>query len=579
MAQDISGWEKDWALMKAFFDDDEVKTVKAKIQTMAIRNVVFCSFENRFAKSGGLATVTIEILPHLKELEQVQRVLLMTPFYPHIIDQKKLMPTGVIFTTLYDKQSIEVELYKYPTPALSPGKGEIEEYYLKAGGFFGACNSINDPYGYYLDDLLRNDDAIRENALFFCKAVPLALEALGLTRDIVFHLQEWQTALIALTAKEAMLKGVLTSCGCVQTIHNPFDSWISLGALAKLTENKRIYDDPRFKINKGFTAYQVGLQLVDAPLTTVSKHFAGELTADILQSYHFAPHLQEIFNKSGIYGVNNGLFSDFPLDYSPKKEYTVEEIKKVKLKKRKALLNVLDTYHPHGRFGQLTYRSGSIKNLPDEIPILVMSGRLDFFQKGFDVLLQVVEKFTADEIKVVLTPMPVRESDLDYFYKAASRWQNNVTVFPLRMKEGYRELQMGSTFGIMPSIYEPFGAAVEYMASGTVTIARETGGLKDQVRHKVCGFMFRENPAVYTMENIKAFSKSCDNVQLRERNPWVQAMVSALYKVIKEAASFYQYYPDDYYLYISQGLKQAGTFTWQRAVEKYFSIYEKIKSF
>jgi len=36
---------------------------------------------------------------------------------------------------------------------------------------------------------------------------------------------------------------------------------------------------------------------------------------------------------------------------------------------------------------------------------------------------------------------------------------------------------IGATFGVMPSIYEPFGSAVEYMANGTVNIGRATGDL------------------------------------------------------------------------------------------------------
>jgi glycogen synthase len=402
------------------------------------------------------------------------------------------------------------------------------------------------------------------------------VKAIGLSKDIVFHLQEWQTTLIALTAKEAMLDNTLTSCACVQTIHNPFDSRVPAEGLAALTDNKKIREHPVFKAQNGLTAYQIGLQLMDAPLTTVSEYFAGELTSDLLQTGHFAPHLQEIFKKSGVYGVNNGLFIDFPPEYSQKEDYTIKEIKKIKRGKRNALLEILDTYHPPERFGRLTYKSKSITRLPDSIPILVMSGRLDPSQKGFDVLLQAVEKFKEDDIKVVLTPMPVKSPDLDYFHEVAAACKGNVTVFPIRMQKGYRELQLGSTFGIIPSIYEPFGAAVEYMVSGTVTIARKTGGLVNQVKHKTCGFLFREKPDSYTMDNIKLFSQSGDIVQLRKHNPWVRDMADALYEVLKEAVAMYQKRPDDYYRLITEGFKQARLFTWQKAVETYVHLYEKI---
>lgn len=578
MALYLKGWEKNWGLIEFFFSDEERKSIKKKIQGMKINHLVFCSFESRFAKSGGLGAITAKILPYFNQIEQIKRVFLMTPFYPNIMNEKKLAKTGIAFEARFDNKSIKVEVFKYILKVYTSDSGEVEEFYLKAKGFFWAKNKINDPYGYYPDDQQRNDTAIRYNALFFCKAVPLAANALGLQEDIIFHLQEWQTALISLTAKEAMLNGTLISCGTVQTIHNTFDSRISSEMLIKLTDKQKIFNNQDFKINKGLTAYQIGLQLVDGPITTVSNHFAEELVSDLLQAGHFVPHLQRIFEKNGVYGINNGLFIDFPAEYSQKNNYTIEEIKKTKLEKRKKLLEILDTYHPGERFGKLTYKSRSITKLPDKIPILVMGGRLDPFQKGFDILLQAVEKFREDEIKVVLTPMAIKTSDLDYFHKVADTCRGNITVFPIRIQKGYYEMQMGSTFGIMPSVYEPFGAAIEYMVSGTVTIARQTGGLVDQVQHKGCGFLFREKPEFYTMDNIKTFSQSVDNMQLRKSNQWVQSMTDALFEVLKEAIDIYQNHQNDYYRLIKEGFRQARTFTWQKAVEQYLKIYKKIKS-
>lgn len=568
-------WQMNWSLMESFFNEEEIRTIKERLKKLEIKNLVFCSFESRFAKSGGLAAVTVTILPALAEIKQIEKVLLMTPFYPYIINENKLTSTGIKpFDIMYGGKSIKVELLKY-----TPEEEKIEEYYLKAAGFFEVRNSINDPYGYFPGDPERNEEAQRENALFFCKAVPFAMKALGIRENIVFHLQEWQTTLIALTSKQAILEGTLKSCGCVQTMHNPFDSWISAEMLTKITDTKKIRADKNFIANGGFTAYQLGLQLMDAPVTTVSEHFAGELTSDLLQTDHFAPHLQEILKKSGVVGVNNGMFINFPPDFSGKEEYTIDEVKEIKLAKRKALLDILDNYHPKERFGQLTYRHRSIRQLPDHVPILVMTGRLDPFQKGFNILLRAVEKFARDEIKVILTPMPIEDSDLDYFYKVA--WKRNcwgnVTVFPIRMEEGYRELQIGSTFGVMPSIYEPFGAAVEYMVNGTVNIARKTGGLVNQIQHKKSGFLYRESPKFYTSDNIKAFARANDTVQKGGRNQWVQSMVDELYNAVKKAIAIYQNHADDYYRLIIEGFKQAGTFTWQRAAKAYFDIYEKVK--
>jgi hypothetical protein len=123
----------------------------------------------------------------------------------------------------------------------------------------------------------------------------------------------------------------------------------------------------------GLTAYQIGLSLMDAPVATVSEHFAADLTSDIMQTEHFAPHLQPLL-RNGIVGINNGPFVGFSPLFPKRGRHTVSEIAAIKRGAREALLKVLDTYVPSERFGTLTWKGESILNLPDEVPILVMSG-------------------------------------------------------------------------------------------------------------------------------------------------------------------------------------------------------------
>ena len=577
MRLNLEGWKKDWSLMQQLFTEDEIKKITARLKKMTIQNVVFCSFENRFAKSGGLAAVTVNILSYLKEINNIPQVCLMTPFYSRIINKSKVKKTDRSFSVTYNGKSVKVEILKYNWEYTKPTTGTIKEYYLKADGFFESQNRLHDPYIYFENEKQQNDEAITENALFFCKAVPLALKELDISENTVFHLQEWQTALISLTAKEAMLNGTLTSCGTVQTMHNPFDSFISWELLERIIDKKQIQRISQ-NFTWGLTAYQIGLLLVDAPVTTVSENFANEFTSDILQTEHFAPHLQSIFKKNRVFGINNGMFISFPSEFSKKKSYTMTELKKIKSEKRKSLLKILDEYLPKERFGELTYKGGSITKLPDEIPIVVMSGRLDFNQKGYDILLNALKKFAADEIKAILTPMPVKQSDLDYFYEIAEECKGNITVFPIRMEKGFQELQIGCTYGIMPSIYEPFGAAVEYMVNGTVNIARATGGLVDQIEDRKNGILFKEVSGFFNLENIKQFSESSDNVHKRKSNNWVQSMVDELYSTLIEAIDLYQNHQQNYFKMITQGFKKASTFNWDICAKKYFAVFKKVKS-
>jgi glycogen synthase len=572
----LTGWKRDWTLMSAFFDGEEIASINEKLKNLKIENLAFCSFENRFAKAGGLAAVTTNILPYLKETNNLGSVVLLTPYYTNIISSSRVRTTGIRFGVSFNNRTVQVEIYEYRWRYKDPVRGSLKEYYLKAKGFFDAQGRQRDPYCYNEQGGNNNASALSRNSLIFSLAVPHALNALGIRKNIVFHLHEWQTALISLTAKEAMLNGTLESCGTVQTIHNSFDSAISWELLMGITDGSRRKKLAEFP-GEELTAYQIGLQLVDAPITTVSNNFAKEFTKDILMTEHFAPHLQNIFRKSGVYGVNNGTFVRFSDKYPKKEKHTIDEVHRIKLKNRKSLLRVLSRYKPDERFGELTYKGGTITKLPDNVPIILMSGRLDPLQKGYDIMLRAVERFMEDEIKVILTPMPAQPSDLDYFYEVACKCKGNLTVFPMKMGRGYQELQEGATFGVMPSIYEPFGAAVEYMASGTVNIGRSTGGLVDQIS-KDCGFLYREDAVFYTLDNITDFIESDNIVQMRKTNPWAQNMADNLYDVLKKAINVYLHQPDRYYSMILKGFEKAGHFSWGVNAKKYYQVYDMIRS-
>jgi len=580
MGMTLKNCNKNRELMRFFFNEEETKLIDQRTQDMKINTVVFCSFESRFAKSGGLAAVTIQFPEQLQKLPQVEKTVLITPFYPHIINESKLEQTGLTVEVPLGDKVTSAHLLKYVHDKTKHKKNRVEEFYLKAEGYFEARNRLNDPYIYHADDLGLNNAAIRENALFFSRALPLVAATLGLKENVVFHLQEWQTALTALTAKIAMVEGTLFSCAQVQTIHNPFDDYFDNSMLERIMSADR-FQQYLSRGGSGYTAFELGLQLADAPISTVSENFAKEFTDDIFHSHHFAPHLQEIFKSSGIYGINNGMFTDFPteLKHFSKGKTSIAELKAIKKRKRAALLDILDQYHPDGRFGTLNYQGGPLSKLPDHVPILVMTGRLDPIQKGYDIFLRAVEMFEPGQIKVVLTPMPVHDADLDCFYKTANRCNGDVTVFPIRMTEGFHELLTGSTFGLMPSIYEPFGAAVDYMVNGTLTIARDTGGLRDQVMDGSDGLLFKEDPALYTLENIEAFCDAANQTELRRHNLWTESMVENLYHTIIKAAHIYKNKPDDYFTMVLNGFKKALKFSWTENTNQYYNVYSRVNTF
>lgn len=575
---ELHHWRKDWMMMGAFFTTEQTGEIYSRLTALKPLHLAFCALESRFARSGGLAAVTAKEIPFLKHINHFKKACLISPCYPTIMSAAPLQKSEIAFAVPFAGKSVPVQVYTYQNEYQEPQPGTVMEYFIRAPGFFEAQNRLKDPYLYYADDPLKNDAALRENALFYVAAVPHLLAAIGWRTDTIVHAQDWQAALITLTVKQAMCdeNPLLQAAAVVITMHNPYDSYFPATQLDKILTpplRKRVAET---KI-EGWTAFEIGLALVDGPTATVSEHFARELASDPIQVEHFAPHLQTSFRRGTVRGVNNGLFVPFSPDFPLREQHTLQQIAEIKQHKREQLLKILATYTPPQRFGELSYQGQSILTLPDAIPILFMNGRLDPVQKGYDVLLRAVERFGRDEIKLVLAPMPVQEEDLDLFHQIASKCRGDITVFPIRMEKGFQELLSGSTFGLMPSIYEPFGAALDYMANGTAVIARNTGGLTDQIINEVNGLLWREVPDHYTAANIKAFAAGARVVQMRKFNPWMGDMIDALHRRLLEAKVLYQMQRQVYHKIIRQGFLQAGKFSWEKTARQYGKIYACVR--
>jgi glycogen synthase len=177
--------------------------------------------------------------------------------------------------------------------------------------------------------------------------------------------------------------------------------------------------------------------------------------------------------------------------------------------------------------------------------------------------------------------MPIKPGDLDYFKEIAGKCKGNLLVIAERMKKGYLELQLGSTFGLMPSIFEPFGAAIEYMVNGTLVIARNTGGLRDQITDGVDGLLYSESSpgtksAEYNIENIRHYFQYRNNVKVPlAENNWAKEMVQSLKTKIEDAITIFNN-PDQYFHMVLKGFEKAKEFSWDKSAEEYYEYYKKI---
>ena len=161
----------------------------------------------------------------------------------------------------------------------------------------------------------------------------------------------------------------------------------------------------------------------------------------------------------------------------------------------------------------------------------------------------------------------------------------------------------GSTFGIMPSFYEPFGMANEFYLNGTLGIGRATGGIIQQIiplwanssfsyaaekraikwhseGEHATGILFRERDRIESANqdwegindaqyDIKGGTPS--RVEQRSQFALFEAMAYELSLAISDGVKIYQERPNLYYRMLVEGIDFIrNTFSWERSAQEYY---------
>jgi glycogen synthase len=241
---------------------------------------------------------------------------------------------------------------------------------------------------------------------------------------------------------------------------------------------------------------------------------------------------------------------------------------------------------------------GKLKIDPNDTvtPVLYMAGRLDFMQKGFDVIFRAFERLPRNMAKLLFCPSSRsggRHDDLRFFREIAARCDGDIEIWPFKIPRQLYDLFLkGSTFLLMPSLYEPFGSANEGLMNGTPVVARATGGLWLQVNTAVklsvpsfygdlplsdkkrpaCGILFRE---VYPEAKAQKEWRLLLDLPPAKRGDLalyealVQAAHGALLNAIETCSR-----PAEYAALISNGIREVRKFSWERAAGKYVRVYD-----
>ena len=576
------------------------------------RTIVFVTCESEFAKSGGLGAV-MAVLP--QQMAQHEKCLVLAPHFKHITNLSKLVQRGKIETfSPLTPFSISIGETTYTIEMVRViGLNGLETYLISSDGFFSARV---DPYVNLQDPTSPMDpdtnpiihDKLTEDALFFCAVVPKALAQSGVTKNLVLQLQDWETAC---AAQAVRIDPGIQSVACVLTIHNPYDRYLGD------TESTLVSDLlSHLKLAPQNVLTQM-IPLMDGPLSTVSQNFGDELTNDPLHTHVFADHLQDSLAGKGLKGIDNGIFGKRTFPFSPQAERQAKqgdfgEIQREKWERRKKLAQVMADYQRE--LAQVTDPNkqawGADLDLSDPgLPVFLMMGRDDPRQKGFDVIAQAIRRIPKGQARFIFTPMPGAQGliGLGFIKKLAYDRPGEVKAFPFRLAPvPFGALRNGSSYMVMGSLYEPFGAANEAYLAGSPVVARATGGLVQQtVPHSdvglsdygqelvskfhaqgsaSTGFLFREPPAPDEVQGWQAIVDCAywnqepkgDRIDDDRKDiPLFEAMVQAAAQAIQAAIDVYTSNQAEYAAMIYAGYEMLDNFSWERAVRGYRRLYDQ----
>jgi glycogen synthase len=553
--------------------------------------LVFISYETPYAPCGGIAAV-MGRLPGYVQAAAGLETIVVTPYHYRI--QKTLsLPLEWVGAVKVETETgvLPVEIGRLVD------KNGLAWYFLKAQdeAFFAGERH---PY-----DVAKTQQEIgpilQRDALFFGAALALALPVIDNQAHWTLLMQDWEASTVTLA-----LGRKRSHYGLFLTLHNSYDSGgVSEDRLAEVGIDPRYCKGPAGAAQA--SVLERVMELTRTPIFTVSKQFAADLVQDPVQARVVAPHLQAQLQKR-LYGIDNGPFANLAvqenlLDQAVGGKFAAlqgwKEARKAEA--LAALKNIqssveMPVWGDVELFGQADLHQSWF----------VMAGRDDPRQKGYDVAALAIRRFLSASGKAsfLFFPIPGDEGKegLNFLRKLAVEFPGKVLVLPFIFKEGFTAALQGATFGLMPSLYEPFGMANEYYLNGTPVIGRATGGIIQQIvplrtatvytpavqqrdnfwyttKASPTGLLFREQDGLPNLEedwrsiNAAGYDPkggSPDRVEERSRYALVQAMAGQLQQALEDGLMVYQ---DQalYFRMLAEGVRFIqASFSWERSAQE-----------
>lgn len=588
-----------------------------------MEGVAFVTYETSYAPCGGIAAVTKFLPAALKERSGLPTVVL-TPFHYNVPKMKAIAPQAKLrgmVAVSWEGQPIQVQLLELPD--------ETSEVTWIAclpddRRFFAG---VRHPYDLHASGQPGAD--LQRDTLLFGTIVAKALHVLGPGMRWAVMMQDWECATTALALARQRHSNAL-----FLTLHNSYDSGMlhdSLLVRAGLSPAACVGSRPHA------TVLDRVIPRIKKPIFTVSRGFAADLREDPFQRDVMTPHLQPRFFSMGsfqVIGVDNGPFTSLSIpdevlqashEASSNPEEGVLPLRKWKLERRRSFCSALHDLLEETKGNKSGLGSkywGDIQAflleqdtiqlaLDEHAPWFVMGGRDDSRQKGYDVAAHAIRQLLEEglDARFLFFPIPGDEGLGGLRFLADLSWDfpDRVLVFPFVFRAGYMAALQGATYALMPSFYEPFGAANEFYLSGTVGIGRATGGLVQQViplrqapgleqweyPHAVAwrserwhgesalptGLLYREPDGYHAAAedwrgineaSYRTDGKPPNRLQQRQVYGTWRHMAAALKSTMQQAVALYQNAPLAYDTLLLNGVRHiSDSFSWKRAAEEY----------
>jgi len=557
--------------------------------------ITFVTYESPWFPAGGIAAVMSK-LPAATEMASGLPTVVMTPFHERSTKLASLAfeKIGVAYVA-YMQTSVQVAILHSQSAPLWYFLRPVEH----SSPSFAPFDGKRHPYDVPREILLRD-------SLFFGVATVEALRCIAKHRKIEADSVEWNliaqdweaaTCLLAF-ASQSSTKGRLHL-----TLHNSYDEFAPVRDLAAFGIQSEACP--------GDTILHRSLLSVEQPVFTVSDQFADDFTQDLLQRDVMAPHLQQVLNRHRVVGVDNGPFKELAIGAEELRRAAIGDLAALQDWKRANRQKALTALDAHAASEREPIWGNKEKFRRDDSPWFVMAGRDDPRQKGYDVAAAAIEDYLKvhhgepDCAQFLFFPIPGDEDlpGLAFLKALAEKFAEDVLAFPFIWLAGFTAALQGAAYGLMPSLYEPFGMANEfYLSGGCVGIGRATGGNLEQIvplyASSACSRAVRERAARFhslsshptgilyrERDDIASAKKDWSGIndaqydtagrcpsRVEQRRSFIvfQEMANELRTAIEDGIRVYRREPELYYRMLAGGITHIQrTFSWQRAGQEY----------